>query len=98
MQIQERPEETLPGTENKSSLKAHGLYRLGLSYGRQVYRFRWFIIAFWIGIVLVSVPFAAKVGSVLTGGGYSYKNSESAQADALLKAKLPSPGTNGLYY
>jgi hypothetical protein len=75
MQIQEQPEKTLSKaveSENTSSLEAHRLYRLGLSFGRQVHRFRWFIIAFWVVIVLVSVPFAAQIGSVLKGGGYSY--------------------------
>jgi putative drug exporter of the RND superfamily len=96
MQIQEQPEKTLSKaveSENTSSLEAHRLYRLGLSFGRQVHRFRWFIIAFWVVIVLVSVPFAAQIGSVLKGGGYSYKNSESARASNIIKEKLPRPAT-----
>lgn len=96
MQIREQPEETLGKaveSENTSSLEAHGLYRLGLGYGRQVHRFRWFIIALWVVVVLVSVPFAAQIGSVLKGGGYAYKNSESTRASNIIKEKLPQPAT-----
>src|SRR5579884_4102833 len=92
MQIQERPGEALI-EGSKSSLESHGLYRLGLNYGRQVYRLRWYLIAFWIIIVLASIPFAARIGSVLTGGGYSYNKSESARAQALIQTKLPPTPT-----
>ncbi len=92
MQIQERPQENvIKPPESKSSLESHRLYRLGLGYGRQVYRFRWFIIAFWAIVVIASVPFAAQIGSVLTGGGYYYNNSESAHADNLISEKLKQP-------
>ncbi len=94
MQIQERPQENvIKPPESKSSLESHRLYRLGLGYGRQVYRFRWFIIAFWAVVVIASVPFAAQIGSVLKGGGYYYDNSESAHADNLINAKLRQPST-----
>src|SRR5437588_5226095 len=96
VQIQERPEETrseAAGPEDNSSLESHGRYRLRLSYGRQVSRLRWFIIAFWVVIVLLSVPFAAQIGSVLTGGGYTSTNSESARAATLIKEKLHPPLT-----
>jgi RND superfamily putative drug exporter len=94
MQIQERPQENvIKPPESKSSLESHRLYRLGLGYGRQVYRFRWFIIAFWAVVVLASIPFAAQIGSVLKGGGYYYNNSESAHADNLINARLRQPST-----
>jgi putative drug exporter of the RND superfamily len=94
MQIQERPQENvIKPPESKSSLESHRLYRLGLGYGRQVYRFRWFIIAFWAVVVIASIPFAAQIGSVLTGGGYYYHNSESAHADNLINARLRQPST-----
>ena len=92
MQIQERPGETLM-EGSRSSLETHGLYRLGLNYGRRVYRFRWYIIAFWAIIVLASIPFAAQIGTVLTGGGYSYNKSESARAETLIQTKLPPTPT-----
>ncbi len=94
MQIQEKPQETLAKVEKskkKSSLESHGLYRLGLAYGRQVYRFRWFVIAFWVIVVGISIPFAAQIGSVLQGGGYSFKDSESTQVDNVLTGKLHQP-------
>ena len=94
MQIQERPQENvIKPPESKSSLESHRLYRLGLGYGRQVYRFRWFIIAFWAVVVIASIPFAAQIGSVLKGGGYYYDNSESAHADNLINARLRQPST-----
>lgn len=94
MQTQERPQENvIKPPESKSSLESHRLYRVGLGYGRQVYRFRWFIIAFWIVVVAVSIPFAAQIGSVLKGGGYYYNNSESAHADNLISEKLKQPST-----
>jgi uncharacterized membrane protein YdfJ with MMPL/SSD domain len=94
MQIQERPQESLEEaarSKHKSSLESHGLYRLGLAYGRQVYRFRWFVIAFWIIVVAASIPFAGQIGSVLQGGGYSFKDSESIRVDTLLTDKLHQP-------
>lgn len=92
MQIQERPGEIL-NQGSKSSLEAHGLYRLGLNYGRQVYRFRWYIITFWTIVVLASIPFAAQIGNVLASGGYSYNKSESARAETLIQTKLPPTPT-----
>lgn len=76
MQIQDRSQEqdAVSASSRKRSLETHGLYRLGLAYGRQVYRFRWFIIVLWIIILGVSIPFAGQITSVLQGGGYSFKN------------------------
>src|SRR5258708_28401013 len=94
MQIQERSQENLSkpaGSKPPSSLESAGVYRLGLHYGRQVYRFRWLIIAFWVVVVIVSIPFAAKVGDVLQGGGFSYHNSESTRAENLISEKLNQP-------
>ena len=99
MQTQEKPQDRLEeGDHSKktSKLESHGLYRLGLAYGRQVYRFRWFIIALWIIIVGVSIPFAGQISSVLQGGGYSFQNSESTRVDNLLTSKLHQPLTQAL--
>jgi len=99
MQTQEKPQDSLEeGDKSKktSILESHGLYRLGLAYGRQVYRFRWFIIALWIIIVGVSIPFASQISSVLQGGGYSFQNSESIRVDNLLTSKLHQPLTQAL--
>src|SRR6185312_2285961 len=75
-----------------SAVEKYGLYRLGLVYGRQVHRFRWLILAFWVVAVIVSIPFASKVGSVLKSGGYHYSGSEAAHADTIISSKLhPTP-------
>ena len=99
MQTQEKPQDSLEGgdkPQKTSTLESHGLYRLGLAYGRQVYRFRWFIIALWIIIVGVSIPFASQISSALQGGGYSFKDSESIRVDNLLTSKLHQPLTQAL--
>src|SRR6266480_3881648 len=99
MQIQEKPQDSLEKGEKLkkiSTLESHGLYRLGLAYGRQVYRFRWFIIALWIIIVAVSIPFASQISSALQGGGYSFKDSESIRVDNLLTSKFHQPLTQAL--
>ncbi len=99
MQTQEKPQGSFEkGEKSKktSTLESHGLYRLGLAYGRQVYRFRWFIIALWIIIVGVSIPFASQISSALQGGGYSFKDSESIRVDNLLTSKLHQPLTQAL--
>ncbi len=99
MQTQEKSQGSLEiGDKSKktSTLESHGLYRLGLAYGRQVYRFRWLLIGLWIIIVGVSIPFASQISSVLQGGGYSFKDSESIRVDNLLTSKLHQPLTQAL--
>jgi uncharacterized membrane protein YdfJ with MMPL/SSD domain len=98
MQTQEKSQGSLEKGDKskKTTLESHGLYRLGLAYGRQVYRFRWFIIALWIIILGVSIPFASQISSVLQGGGYSFKDSESIRVDNLLTSKLHQPLTQAL--
>src|SRR5579885_2188456 len=100
MQLQERSRNSSTGASaresaanNKDALEAHATYRLGLAYGRLVYRFRWFIIALWVVALVISVPFAATVSNVLTGSGGSNINSESAQASNILKSRLHEPAT-----
>src|SRR5579864_6103353 len=97
MQIQEQTEERREQTPTRRSLdEAHGLYRLGIAYGRRVYRLRWFIIAFWIVVLGASIPFTLKVGDALKGGGYSYDNSESAKVDTIISSSLKQPSTQFL--
>jgi putative drug exporter of the RND superfamily len=89
MQVQERITKTLVDTlEPVASLETHALYRVGLAYGRLVYRIRWFLIAFWIVVVILSIPFASKITSVLQGGGYTYNSGESTHVDTVLTTKL----------
>ncbi|HEV2580798.1 MAG TPA: MMPL family transporter [Ktedonobacteraceae bacterium] len=92
MQIQEREQELPPKTPARRSLdEAHGLYRVGIAYGRRIYRLRWVIIAIWVVVVGASIPFTLKVGDVLTGGGYSYDNSESAKVDTIISTTVKQP-------
>ena len=69
MQIEEQPLSKAVESENTSSLEAHGQYRLGLNFGRQVHRFRWFIIAFWVVIVLVKCSFRRTNWLCIKGWG-----------------------------
>lgn len=91
MQIQDRPGLASGTPASLRSLETHGLYRLGLAYGRQVFRLRWFIIAFWVIVLGASIPFTAKIGDALNGGGYSYNASESSHVDTIISTKLPRP-------
>jgi len=103
MQIQEESKDNLvniPDPERRkheeeevnSDIEKHVLYRLGLAYGRQVHRFRWLILAFWVVAVVVCVPFTSKVGSVLQSGGYFYSGSEAAHVGNIISSKLhPTP-------
>ncbi len=100
MEIQDRPAETpetpaspAPASPERKSVEQHGLYRVGLAYGRFIYRLRWLVIVLWVAGLAVSVPFAAKVTSVLTGGGYSYTDSESERASAIIQQKLNTPAS-----
>ncbi len=79
--------------EVKSNVEKHLLYRLGLAYGRQVHRFRWFILTFWVVALVVSVPFVTKVGSVLQSGGYSYSGSEAGHVSTIISSKLHTTPT-----
>jgi RND superfamily putative drug exporter len=92
MQVQDPIQGQTAPSQEKPALEKHGLYRLGLAYGRQVYRFRWFIIAFWLVALATSIPFTMKVGDVLSSGGYSYNSSESSKVDNIITSKLkPAP-------
>lgn len=95
MRIQDRPGEELASGAPVAAraLETHVLYRLGLAYGRQIFRLRWFIIAFWVIVLGASIPFTAKVGDALNGGGYSYNASESSQVDTIISTKLPRPAS-----
>jgi RND superfamily putative drug exporter len=98
MPTQEVPQEhtvteaTTPSSRNHLAiLEMHSTYRIGLAYGRQVYRFRWFIIALWVVALLVSLPFASKVSSALKGGGYTFSGSDSVHVSDIVIEKLHMP-------
>ena len=73
------------------SLETHRIYRVGLAYGRLVYRFRWFVLAFWLIVLAASVPFASKLPAILSSGGYSFSNSESVHVANLLIDRFHQP-------
>ena len=85
---QERDQSSL---DEEAALKAHRSFRLGLAYGRFVYRSRWIILALWLVILAASVPFASKLSNVLSGGGYSFNGSESVHVSNALIDRLHLP-------
>jgi RND superfamily putative drug exporter len=94
MQVRESSQEQvlLPGAlAGEQPLQRYALYRIGLAYGRLVYRLRWLILLLWVIGVGVSVPFAGRVTSVLSGGGYSHGGSESVRVQNILIDKLRQP-------
>jgi RND superfamily putative drug exporter len=97
MQIKEKVrEQRVPVPARRSLDEAHGMYRLGIAYGRHIYRLRWFIIAFWVIVLGASIPFTLKVGDALGGGGYSYGSSESARVDTMIASTLKPPSSQFL--
>jgi len=59
-------------------------YRLG----KLVTRYRWFVVGFWLLAVVVALPFAPQVGTILQAGGFTSPDAESEQALTLLENKL----------
>ena len=80
-----------PETSADSAFVLHPSFRIGLAYGRFVYRFRWFLLMFWMVAVGVSVPFATGLPSLLSSGGFSVNGNESAQVSRELIEKLHVP-------
>ena len=78
------------------AIKSHGVYRFGLAYGRLVHKLRWFILAIWVIALAASVPFAAQLTSVLTGGGYNLNQSESVAVGNLIQQKFNLPQSSVL--
>jgi RND superfamily putative drug exporter len=66
-------------------------YRLGFAYGRGLYRIRWLVLAVWAVAVVVSVPFASKLSGALSGGGYTYGNSDSVRVQSIAVDQLHFP-------
>src|SRR5262249_7671423 len=68
-----------PETSAMPSLELSPTFRFGLASGRFVYRLRWALLVFWLAAVGASVPFALKLPSLLSGGGFQAPGSESVQ-------------------
>jgi RND superfamily putative drug exporter len=88
---QQQAWESSAGESAESALAPDPSFRLGLAFGRLVHRFRWFLLVFWMAALVASVPFAARLPSLLSGGGFSVSGSESAQANRELIEKLHVP-------
>jgi RND superfamily putative drug exporter len=92
MAILDRPADSQPSSPEiptpPNAAETTGISRLGLLYGRLIYRARWLIIALWLAGVAASIPFAATVETVLSGGGYQINGSESAQVSSTMTSKL----------
>jgi RND superfamily putative drug exporter len=97
MQTQETSQEhseagTAPSAgQHPAALETHRMYRIGLAYGRQVYRLRWLILVLWVVALLVSLPFDSKISSVLKSGGYSFSGSDSVKVSDIAIQKLHQP-------
>jgi RND superfamily putative drug exporter len=85
VQEAEQQVEKQPGRE---ILRARGIYRAALAYGRFVHRFRWLILLLWIVMVLISVNFMLSTINLLGGGDNSINGSESSQVSTLLKTQF----------
>ena len=94
MKVEQPPTEPPDITQHihaEADLTTHASVRLGLAFGHFVYRFRWILLALWLVLLGVSVPFALKLPAILSGGGYSFSGSESVHVSNDLINKLRFP-------
>jgi RND superfamily putative drug exporter len=91
LQEQSAQQATASRVIEEDALAAHGLYRVGIAYGRGVYRFRWLIVGMWVVALLVGAPFAAKLAPLLSSGGYTFNNSESVKVSTIAQQTLHQP-------
>jgi putative drug exporter of the RND superfamily len=59
--------------------------------GRFVARRAWWVVAGWVALLLLALPFAPQVPGQLSAGGFILDDLESARAKALLEAELGTP-------
>ena len=59
--------------------------------GRFAVRRRWWIVAVWLGIIGIALPFAPRAPSALSAGGFILDDLESARARQLLERELGAP-------
>src|SRR5690349_17933318 len=57
-------------------------------FGKWIYRHKWLVIAAWVLVVGVSLPFVPRVLEPLKTGGFANPQLESAQAAGALQQKL----------
>ena len=88
--------ETVDAPGQASPETPHTRYQFGLRYGRFIHRVRWLVLAFWLVALVVSVPFASKIGTALRGGGFTLSGSESVQVENLLHSNLNTPASQAI--
>jgi RND superfamily putative drug exporter len=59
--------------------------------GRFVVHRAWWVVAAWVALLLVAIPFAPRVPGQLSAGGFILDDLESARAKALLETELGVP-------
>jgi RND superfamily putative drug exporter len=59
--------------------------------GRFVVRRAWWVVASWLALLVVAIPFAPQVPGKLSAGGFILDDLESARAKALLETTLGAP-------
>ncbi len=59
--------------------------------GRFVVRRAWWVVAAWLALLVVAIPFAPQVPGKLSAGGFILDDLESARAKALLETTLGAP-------
>ncbi len=58
------------------------------AFGRLIYRFRWLVLACWIAVLGIALPFAPRVTEPLRVGGFADPALESSKAAATLARDL----------
>ncbi len=75
----------------RDALERNRRHRLGLAYGRLIYRARWAVLLVWVVALLISLPFASHLAAVLHNQGYVIADSESNQVETILRDQLHQP-------
>ena len=61
-----------------------------------VTRRRWLVVGIWLALFCAALPFAARQGERLTGGGFDAPNSESAATQRALEESFPAAGNSDI--
>src|SRR2546429_765730 len=80
-----------PLSDEHFDIEHHLTVRMGLVYGRFVYRFRWLIVALWIIMLIAGTLLALRVPDLLKGGGIELSNSESRHVSDILTHNFKQP-------
>ncbi|HEX4929945.1 MAG TPA: hypothetical protein VFV62_04480, partial [Gaiellaceae bacterium] len=64
--------------------------------GAFVYRFRWYVLAAWLLVLVVCGPFAGKAADALQSGGIEAPGSDSSVAADLLSSEFDVSALNNI--